>query len=437
MKNFIIKCKEKLSANKALAWALLGCILSLVLLLTALLFPTADKQPELLFIPAESPSPNTAGKQLCTLEVISTQNDLFVRLRDESGDTIPREDTQISLLCPDQQTRVFGADSNGCFYLVGLAAGEYTVSLPEHPELYAESVQVDVSDQVAYRQIEHLENIVYVYHLEELYSPEELQSDMPVNLLPEVLTTPENPAPGTGWQTVDGKEYYYSPQGQMAVGLKEVDGKLTYFDQNGVKAREVGVDVSFYNETIDWDEVKAQGVDFVIIRVGGRTWEKGRLYYDRCASDYLAAAQEAGLKVGVYFYSTAVTELEAVQEASLALSIVDGRKLDYPIFMDMEYSGMFPDSRSDKLPMEQRAKVLKAFCETVKNSGYEPGVYSGQFFMEKNFLPETIEEYTVWLASYTADNRLPSYEHRYDLWQFTDTAQVRGIKDGVDVNAAF
>lgn len=106
--------------------------------------------------------------------------------------------------------------------------------------------------------------------------------------------------------------YYYDSQGQKVTGLKKIDGRIYYFDQNGVRAQSVGIDVSFYNKDINWQAVKAQGIDFAIIRLGGRTWRTGELYDDSMTQEYLREARAAGLRIGAYFYSTAVNNVEAV-----------------------------------------------------------------------------------------------------------------------------
>ena len=260
---------------------------------------------------------------------------------------------------------------------------------------------------------------------------------------PELPTETETPIeaviPETkvGWQEIDGKTYYFYEDETPAVGLKQIDGKLHYFNLYGVKASSVGIDVSFWNNDIDWQAVKAHGIDFVIIRVGGRGWSSGVLYDDSRTQEYLRGARAAGLKIGVYFYSTAITPYEAVEEASVALSTIGNIQLDYPIFIDLEYSGDYPEGRSDTLTASERAEIATAFCETVRNSGYRAGVYSGQNFYKHAIDYGSISKYTVWLASYTVDNKLPDFAYRYDIWQFTDRAKINGIDGGVDMNVIF
>jgi len=139
----------------------------------------------------------------------------------------------------------------------------------------------------------------------------------------------------------------------------------------------------------------------------------------------------------VYFYSTAIDAVEAVQEASLVLERLNGTALDYPIFIDVEQSGDYPYGRSDQLSKTARNEIVTAFCQTVINSGYRAGVYSGQNFFANHIDHAALTQYYIWLASYTSNNRLPGFGGHYDMWQFTDSGVVNGIKGKVDMNAIF
>ncbi len=240
-----------------------------------------------------------------------------------------------------------------------------------------------------------------------------------------------------GWQENDGRMYYYNEDGETVKGLKKIDGVLYYFDQNGVKASSLGIDVSSWDEEINWQAVKAQGIDYAIIRVGGRGWESGKVYNDTMYKNYMKGAKAAGLKVGVYFYSTAVNEREAVEEASFTLQRLNGQKIDLPVFIDMEYSGDRPNGRADNLTPEERTDIINAFCETVENSGYRAGVYSGQNFFHDEIQLDRVNRYYTWLASYTENNRLPDFRGRYDMWQFTSSGSINGIEADVDLNVIF
>lgn len=325
------------------------------------------------------------------------------------------------------------------------AAPEKSLSVLDTPEAGSESAspgsQPAPAESVSYEPIQDEAFLNGILDISEM-SPEELPQDTgdaPEETVPELVVLPddESAAQQIGWQRIGGSEYFFYEDGSCAVGLKQIDGKLYYFNQYGVKARSVGIDVSFYNNDIDWQLVKDQGIDFAIIRVGGRGWSSGKLYDDCRTREYLRGARSAGIKIGVYFYSTAVNPYEAVEEASAALKAVGGIPLDYPVFIDMEFSGEYPEGRADRLTPNERAEIAVAFCETIRNSGCQPGVYAGQNFLKAYVDYYAVSRYTIWLASYTADNRLPFFDRRYDIWQFTDRGWVDGIGDDVDLNVIF
>lgn len=245
--------------------------------------------------------------------------------------------------------------------------------------------------------------------------------------------------PFSGWQ-YDGEDYYYRENdGRMATGLRRIDGRLWYFLPTGAKARALGVDVSYYNEDIDWTAVAAQGIDFAIVRLGGRGWGGGVLYSDTRAGQYLHNAREAGLRVGAYFYSTAGSEREAAEEARAALRSLCGTPLDMPVFIDVEESGEYPDGRADRLTRDERTRVIEGFCRVIEAGGYEAGVYSGQYFYNSSLHVPAIKDRTLWLANYTdsSRNRVPRFEAGYAIWQFTERGQVKGIRGYTDLNVIF
>ena len=248
-----------------------------------------------------------------------------------------------------------------------------------------------------------------------------------------------------GWVKADGKIYYYAPNGRPVTGLKNIDGRLYYFDDTGAKARSLGVDVSYFNSAIDWNALKAAGIDFAIIRVAGRTWEKGVLFEDedsyrqgKNGGFYLQGAKAAGLQVGVYVYSTAVNTNEAVEEASLALEIVErsGVELDLPIYFDCEFSGAYPRGRADRMSFAARAEIAKAFCSTVESAGYRAGVYSNEDFFHRALRLADIADYDLWYAVYTRDFSMPDYR-AFDIWQCSESVRVNGMPDETDLNVIF
>ncbi len=217
--------------------------------------------------------------------------------------------------------------------------------------------------------------------------------------------------------------------------MVSIDGILHYYDINGREAEKIGLDVSFYNNQIDWTAVKAQGIDFVIVRLGGRGWgSRGVLYGDRQTQIYLRGAREAGLEIGAYFYSTAKNPAEALEEASAALATLDGMSLDLPLFIDMEYSGNYPYGRSDTLSQGMRADIVSTFCDAVESAGYRAGIYASEGYLRYDLDSQATSWLPVWLASYTVDNLLPTYTGKYEIWQYTDSGRVGGIDGPVDMN---
>lgn len=251
---------------------------------------------------------------------------------------------------------------------------------------------------------------------------------------PEPITVSESGSL-LGWQQIAGSTYYYDQNGTPVTGMQTINGKLYFFDQYGVKAEALGIDVSFYNKFITWPAVAAQGIDFAILRAGGRGWETGLIYDDRWFQRNLKEARAAGIDLGVYFFSTATNPAEAEEEARYVLGCLGGTRLELPIFIDVEYSGDYPHGRADRLSRSQRELIINAFCRTVMDEGYEAGVYSGQNYFKYNLDMRSLTKYTLWLASYTKNTRLPNYPGHYDLWQFTDSGRVDGISGIVDMNA--
>ena len=212
---------------------------------------------------------------------------------------------------------------------------------------------------------------------------------------------------------------------------------LFYTDEYGKYASELGIDVSFYNNNIDWKAVKQNGIDFVIVRLGGRGWGSGLRYHDSKTLQYLRGARDAGLKIGAYYYSTAKNQNEAREEASDALAVLNGFKLDLPIYIDMEYSGDYPDGRADLISPAQKADIADAFIDQIEDAGYRGGIYSAQSIFQYDYDYPAVSCFPVWLASYTNNNQLPGFAGNYDLWQFTDAAQIGGVDGPVDLNVKF
>ncbi len=237
----------------------------------------------------------------------------------------------------------------------------------------------------------------------------------------------------TGWQTIEGKTYYFTAEGIKVTGEQVIQGAKYNFAEDGSLMTGdgvMGIDVSKWNGTIDWNAVKNSGVSYAIIRCGYRGSSAGKLIQDPQFEANIKGATEAGLKVGVYFFSQAVNEIEAVEEASMALEQIKGYQLSYPVFIDVEASG----GRGDALDTAARTAVCKAFCTTIQNAGYTAGVYSNKLWMEGKIDMGSLNAYKVWLAQYAA---APTYGGKYDLWQYKADGSISGIKGNVDLNISY
>ena len=239
----------------------------------------------------------------------------------------------------------------------------------------------------------------------------------------------------TGWQTINGKTYYYDKTGKVVTGTQIIQGVTYNFGADGaiqtnVNGSTFGIDVSKHNGKIDWNAVKASGVDYVIIRCAYRGSSTGALITDPNFHTNIKGATAAGLKVGIYVFSQAVDEVEAVKEASLAVSLAQGYNLTYPIFIDTEASG----GRADKIDVATRTAVVNAFCQTVQNAGYKAGIYASKTWYEEKLNMSLLGNYKIWLAQYAA---APTYTGRYDMWQYSCKGTISGINGKVDLNLSY
>jgi GH25 family lysozyme M1 (1,4-beta-N-acetylmuramidase) len=192
-----------------------------------------------------------------------------------------------------------------------------------------------------------------------------------------------------------------------------------------------GIDVSYYQKDIDWQQVKDFGIQFVIIRLGCRGYETGNLIVDKKVYEYLEGARSVGLKIGAYFYSQAINRAEAVEEALFCLDILDGFPLDMPVVYDWEY--VSKEARTANMTGQTLMGCTIAFCETIKAGGYQPMVYFNPH-MEKVYLDLAVLQkkgYPFWLAHYTDTMTFP---YRVQMWQYSYTGNVPGIEGGVDLN---
>ena len=223
----------------------------------------------------------------------------------------------------------------------------------------------------------------------------------------------------------------------------EVDVSKAAASENETAEATLGIDVSKYQGTIDWGQVKASGVDFAMVRVGYRAKTTGILYEDPGARYNLQEANANGIQTGAYFFSSAVTQEEAREEAEWVASFIAKYKITYPVAYNCE-DFQSPDSRQNGLSMEERTQIACAFLYTVAAKGYTPMFYASRNEMEGNaqWNMDTLgSRYKVWVSQYPEkpfpETPKSSYSRAHDMWQYTSKGQVAGIRGNVDVNVAY
>lgn len=210
------------------------------------------------------------------------------------------------------------------------------------------------------------------------------------------------------------------------------NGQITY-EKDGKKISHKGIDVSKFQGDIDWNKVAADGVEFAIVRVGFRGYGSGQIVEDEKAKANLEGAKKAGIKLGVYFFSQAVTEAEAVEEAKYVVSMIKDYNIEYPVFFDTEE---IPDAdeRAEGLSKEELTDIAVAFCEVIKKEGYTPGIYANLRWFSGALNLEKLEDYYKWYAYYDSNLYFP---YKIHMWQYSETGKVDGITGTVDMNISF
>ena len=239
------------------------------------------------------------------------------------------------------------------------------------------------------------------------------------------------------WVFVDGMGLEYEMVVDYKANLNTYSEKGYYYenkrpcyDGKGYTYRH-GVDVSYYQEDIDWERVREDGIEFAIIRLGYRGYgAAGTLNLDPRYEQYIQGAKDAGLDVGVYFFAQAINEQEAVEEAEFVLQHLNGRELEMPIVYDPE-TVLEDGARTTGVSREQFTKNAIAFCERIKEAGYQPMIYCNMLWQAFELDMSELTEYPIWYADYEP---YPQTPYHFEIWQFTQKGSVDGIKGNVDIN---
>ena len=209
-------------------------------------------------------------------------------------------------------------------------------------------------------------------------------------------------------------------------GFRKENGRITYEDET--RYTQTGIDVSVYQGDIDWNLVAQDGISYAIIQAGYRGYTDGELGEDVQYRTNLTGAVGAGLDIGIYFFSQAVSVEEAREEAYFLLELLAGVEPTLPVFYDWERAD---EGRTRDVSGEMVTDCAIAFCEVIEASGYQAGIYLNQDYIYNLVDLSRLKDYPLWFAQY---QDLPDMIYDFTWWQYTDAGTVAGINHPVDLN---
>ena len=323
-----------------------------------------------------------------SLVMTSVEKDLRIQIVDIEGNPVKGESFYVSL---EGHGEFKDLDRDGVIYIGDLSPGEYFVELlpQEGYKVPLNETRVRVKDKVEYVAIDDISLLIKTED--------------------EVNAEAEDSREQDADTDADKSEIKK---------LQKTTGKS-----------KAGIDVSKWNGEIDWDKVKNAGVEFAVVRAGYRGSVSGSLVQDPRFEENMRGAQAAGIPTGVYFFTQAVNEVEAVEEASMVLELLRKYKVEFPVFIDTEGAG--GNGRADGLDVETRTLVCEAFCRTIENAGYTAGVYGSRNWYNNRMEMKRLDNYFIWLAEYRS---VPLYQGYYGMWQYTSKGKIDGIDGNVDLN---
>ncbi|MBO4846901.1 MAG: glycoside hydrolase family 25 protein [Lachnospiraceae bacterium] len=327
--------------------------------------------------------------QSATYMVSSIDKDIRIVVMDDNGDIISGRRFRADISDLGEYS---DENRDGIIYIEDVSPGDYSISMKDLMgyTFPTQPVKISVSAKIEYKAVA---DISYLIKTEADIDAE--KEDTAVN------DAGEETAGNSAVRTVEGATF--------------------------------GIDVSKYNGDINWEQVKNEGVGFAIIRCGYRGSKTGAIVEDPYFRKNIEGATSVGMPIGVYFFTQAVDEREAVEEASAVMSLIKDYKLTFPVFVDSESAG--GKGRADDLEVTQRSKVLQAFCETIRSGGYKAGIYASKNWFNKRLdVSKLSADNVTWLAEYAEKT---SYGGTYQLWQYSSAGRIPGIEGRVDMDLSY
>lgn len=242
------------------------------------------------------------------------------------------------------------------------------------------------------------------------------------------------------YDSVTPNKYLFLP---IAEGVKKNDinnenlkvldnGEIQYIVNDKVKSHK-GIDVSKYQKEINWEQVAQEGVEFAIIRLGYRGYGTGAIVLDEQAIKNIEGATSAGIDVGVYFFSQAISEEEAIEEAKFVIENIKNYDIKYPIVFDTEEI-INEETRTKNLSVDELTDITIAFCEEVEKQGYTPAIYANLRWFSLKLDITRLDKYHKWYAYYDSSLYFP---YKISMWQYSESGSINGIEGSVDMNISF
>lgn len=208
------------------------------------------------------------------------------------------------------------------------------------------------------------------------------------------------------------------------------NNEIVYVDDRDAPLSRKGIDVSKHQGEINWKKVSEDNISYAFIRAGFRGSSEGKLVEDEFFADNIKGAIDNNIQVGIYFYTQAMTEEEAKEEAEFVLDLIQPYPITYPVVLDLEEANS-DSARTADMTKEEYTKAAIAFCETIKEAGYTPMIYGNLKTFMIMLDMEQIEEYDKWFAYYDTSVYFP---YDFKIWQYSSKGRVSGIKGDVDLN---
>lgn len=239
---------------------------------------------------------------------------------------------------------------------------------------------------------------------------------------------------------VDSTQYYFFPiqenlakHAYLPENFVHTEDELIEYYDNGELISHKGIDVSRYQEEIDWSKVAGSGVEYAFIRLGIRGYTEGEIKQDDTFEDNINGALDNGIEAGVYFFTQATSVEEAEEEAQFVLDAIEPYDVTYPVVLDVEAVNQ-DNARTKDLTKEERTEYCVSFCEMIKQAGYTPMIYGNLKTFMLLLDMEQLEDYDKWFAYYDDEMYFP---YNVRVWQYTDTGSIDGIDTDVDINISF